>query len=181
MGWGPSHTYCTATSTQSLRPKVSSWLLTTDRREFVRNVSGPRPFRGDRTRCHHYQAFYVPPPKLEYNLSVWLFKPWRVMADGGCVGNIKVNWSRVVSCNRTPDLSPDHHKATHHLMFFCNWPMVIGQAGLKHPAGKMKDNGNLIFSVLVLLLHTWGSAEAFSDLVITGKQKMYLSLCLSLP
>ena len=59
--------------------------------------------------------------------------------------------------------------------------MVIGQAGLKHPAGKMKDNGNLIFSVLVLLLHTGGSAEAFSDLVITGKQKMYLSLCLSLP
>ena len=66
-------------------------------------------------------------------------------------------------------------------MFFCNWPLVNGQAGLKHPAGKMKDNGNLIFSVLVLLLHTGGSAEAFSDLVITGKQKMYLSLCLSLP
>ena len=59
--------------------------------------------------------------------------------------------------------------------------MVIGQAGLKHPAGKMKDNGNWIFSVLVLLLHTGGSAEAFSDLVITGKQKMYLSLCSSLP
>ena len=30
--------------------------------------------------------------------------------------------------------------------------MVIGQAGLKHPAGKMKDNGNWIFLVLGDLL-----------------------------
>ena len=56
--------------------------------------------------------------------------------------------------------------------------MVIGQAGLKYPAGKMKDNGNWIFLVLV---HTGRSADAFSDLVITGKQKMYLSLCSSFP
>ena len=43
-----------------------------DQLEFVRNLGWSRPAQAiiAKTRCHHYQPFYVPSHKLKYNLSV---------------------------------------------------------------------------------------------------------------